>query len=303
MTTSGSGAPAGFAEVWASEQRRLRGLAYRIVGSLAEAEDVVQEAYTRLLRAPQTIHDPVGWLVTVTTRLCLDHLRAADHVRRSYVGPWLPEPIVTDIDSVSDPQDRVTLDETVRMALLVVLQELSPPERTALVLHDVFQIPFDEVAEIVGRTPDACRQLASRARTRVQGDAPSRFTTSGDVARRVAERFARACDTGDVQSLVEILDPGAVGVFDSGGLIPGAPLEPLVGGPLIAETLIGTVSGRGATFTVARVNGEPGIIVSLDTTAVAVVSLSVDQGRIVDLHAIGNPAKLHDVNGPLRTIE
>src|SRR5213594_3243989 len=165
------------AEAWRDHRQRLMDVAYRMLGSVSD--------------------DVRGWLVTVTSRLCLDQLRSAQSQRTSYVGPWLPEPVV-DVPSLGvDPADRVTLDDSVRMALLVVLEQLSPAERTAFVLHDVFQLSFDEVASIVGRSPAACRQLASRARRRVQAEAaPSRFHADTAEQRRLAERFAAAANSG-----------------------------------------------------------------------------------------------------------
>src|SRR5207253_9787053 len=159
--------------------------------SVSDAEDAVQEAYARVMRnAVDGIDDVRGWLVTVTSRLCLDQLRSAQSQRTSYVGPWLPEPVV-DVPSLGvDPADRVTLDDSVRMALLVVLEQLSPAERTAFVLHDVFQLSFDAVSGIVGRSPAACRQLASRARRRIESETgPARFQARVDEHHEVAERF------------------------------------------------------------------------------------------------------------------
>lgn len=279
-------------EAWAANRKRLVSLAYRMTGSLADAEDVVQEAFVRYSRNRHLVDDPTAWLVTTTTRLCLDHLKSADVARRAYVGPWLPEPIVEPIHPV-DPQDRITLDESVRMALLVALQELSPAERTALILHDAFQLPFDEIAELVGRSPDACRQLASRARRHLERDAPPRFDVSADAARRIATQFANACETGDIDALARVLDPDAVGVFDSGGRIPGAPLDPILGRDAIAHTLAATVSGR--PVAVADVNGEPGVVITAGPRVAAVISIIIVDGLITDIHAVGNPDKLRAI--------
>src|SRR5213083_3475135 len=183
------------AEAWRDHRQRLMDVAYRMLGSVSDAEDVVQEAYARLVRnGVDGIDDVRGWLVTVTSRLCLDQLRSAQSQRTSYVGPWLPEPVV-DVPSVGvDPADRVTLDDSVRMALLVVLEQLSPAERAAFVLHDVFQFSFETVGTIVGRSVAACRQLASRARRHVQEHVePARFSVEPELHRAVVHRFIDAC--------------------------------------------------------------------------------------------------------------
>jgi len=181
---------------------RLLRLAYSQLGDLGEAEDVVQEAWLRLQRAgPETIRDLDAWLTTTVARLALDVLRSARARRVAYVGPWLPEPVVED-----DPADRVTLDESVSYALLTVLEQLSPAERTAFVLHDVFDVPFPEVAEIVGRSPDSVRQLASRARRHVTRERPRRPVSQAEH-RRLVEAFTRAAEEGDVERLLTLLDP------------------------------------------------------------------------------------------------
>ena len=213
---------------WSAHRRRLLDIAYRMLGSLSDAEDVVQEAYARLARADRgAIDDLRSWLITVTGRLCLDHLRSADVKRRAYVGPWLPEPLVDFPGADADPADRVTLDDSLRMALLVLLEQLSPAERTAFVLHDIFQVPFDEVGAIVGRSPAACRQLAARARQHVQSETrTARFHIDATEQRRVAERFAAACNEGDLEALLKVLDPDVVGEFDSGGSTPWCSTHP-----------------------------------------------------------------------------
>jgi RNA polymerase sigma-70 factor (ECF subfamily) len=281
---------------WSAHRRRLLDIAYRMLGSLSDAEDVVQEAFARLARADRgAIDDLRGWLITVTGRLCLDHLRSAEVKRRAYMGPWLPEPLVDFPGADADPADRVTLDDSLRMALLVLLEQLSPAERTAFVLHDIFQVPFDEVGAIVGRSPAACRQLAARARQRVQSETrTARFHIDATAQQRVAERFAAACNEGDLEALLKVLDPDVVGEFDSGGVLPGA--EPILTGSAAVVTRIEWLSARRATFTAARVNGEPGIVITADGQLLSVAALHVRGGRIIDhIHAIGNPAKLSHV--------
>lgn len=281
-------------EIWVANRRRLLDIAYRMLGSRADAEDVVQDAYLRLSKADlEEIQDPTGWLITVTGRLCLDQLRSARRRRENYVGPWLPEPIVEG-PLTADPLDRITLDDSVRMALLVVLEQLTPPERAAFILHDVFQLDYERIADIVGRTPEACRQLASRARQRIGQDIRPRFDPDPGVAIRLAAEFAAVCQSGDLEGLVNLLDPQVRGLFDSGGHIPGAPTELLVGSGLVASTLVAVFADSGANLVVVPVNGEPGVAVTVNGALVSVISLEVTDGKIIRVHGIGNPEKLPD---------
>lgn len=270
-------------------------LAYRMLGSLRDAEDVVGEAFARLAAAGRDVDDTRGWLMTVTSRLCLDRMRSAETTRRAYVGPWLPEPIVESSLLGPGPEDRVTLDESVRMALLVVLEQLSPAERTSFVLHDVFRLEFTEIASLVGRSPDACRQLAVRARGRIAADDPARFGIDSAEQRVVAQRFADACASGDLDSLIAILDPDAVGDFDSGGYIPDAPLHAVRGARVVARLLQRSFDGAACAFEVADINGEAGVMVVEGTRVIAVIAIGVHAGRIDHVHGIGNPDKLSTV--------
>ncbi len=275
-------------------------VAYRMLGSVSDAEDAVQEAYARLVRADiDEIDDVRGWLVTVTSRLCLDQLRSAQSKRTSYVGPWLPEPVVDGPSLGADPADRVTLDDTVRMALLVVLEQLSPAERTAFVLHDIFQLPFDEVASIVGRTPAACRQLASRARQHVGAEAGSaRFHPDAGEQRQLAERFAAAVTNGDLAALLEVLDPDAKGEADSGGFVPGATRHPVFGRSRVARGLLRAIEGLGVEFRVADVNGEPGVVGVQAGRIVAAIVFTTRNRKIHHIRAVLNPAKLAHLAPP-----
>jgi RNA polymerase sigma-70 factor (ECF subfamily) len=267
-----------------------------MLGTLADAEDATQETFLRLSRhGTDGIDDVVGWLVTTAGRVCLDRLRT-DRTRGRYVGPWLPEPLVEAIVTTPDPADRVTLDDTVHLGLLTVLERLTPGERIAFVLHDVFGLTFEQIAETVGREPAACRKLASRARAKVRADAEPRFDVEPSLARAVVERFAHACAGGDLDALLAVLDPDVVGEFDSGGRVPGAPLGPQVGGHLVASTLLLAFAGSSATFRVVEVNAEPGVVVELHGRCTAVISLETD-GRVVHaIRAIGNPEKLARLN-------
>ncbi len=278
---------------WRLHRGRVLDVAYRMLGTLSDAEDVVGDAYVRLIKhGVDGIDDTRGWLVTVTTRLCLDRLRSAEVARRAYIGPWLPEPIIGTGPGDVDPADRVTLDDSVRMALLVVLEQLSPAERTVFVLGDVFGVAFDEIARMVGRTPAACRQLAVRARARIEIDGPVRFVPDAVEQRRVVEQFARACAAGEIGALLDVLAADVTGEFDSGGFIPGAPLEPAIGAAAVAAFLHGAFAGAPASFVVEGINGEPGVLVVLAERTVAAISLEVRDGLVAHVHGIGNPAKL-----------
>src|SRR5207245_1658550 len=198
-----------FNEAWSNYRGFLLDVAYRLLGSYSEAEDTVQEAFTKLLRTDRDpIEDVRAWLVVVLSRMCLDQLRSARVRHETYVGPWFPEPLIQSDDRSNDPAEIVTMDESVRLALLIVLERMSPAERVVFVLHDVFEFPFEKVASIVSRSPEACRQLASRARQRVKDEAGSaRFQIDQKEQRRVIDAFIAACSTGDVIALLPLLDP------------------------------------------------------------------------------------------------
>ncbi|MFI6801287.1 RNA polymerase sigma factor SigJ [Streptosporangium canum] len=271
---------------------RLVGVAYGLLGSLDEAEDVVQDAWLRLGRTDRAeIQDVTGWLVVTVSRLALDVLRSARVRREEYVGPWLPEPVVTE----ADPSDRVTLAESMSMAMLVVLESLSPAERTAFVLHDVFGLSFQEVAQAVGRSPAACRQLAARARKHVAARAP-RFDVDADEHRRVVEAFARASTGRDIDALLALLDPDVVLRSDGGGLVTAA-RRPVRGAGRVSRFLAGVTErfGDGGRFTPATVNGRPGLLRFRNGTLSGVYGLTVAGGRITEIHIVVNPEKLRSV--------
>jgi RNA polymerase sigma factor (sigma-70 family) len=259
----------------------LRRVAYSHLGSLSEADDVVQEAWLRLERTdPNEIRDLRAWLTTVVSRLALDVLRSARAQREQYVGPWLPEPVV---ESGED------LDESVSMALLIVLESLSPAERSAFLLHDVFGYSFDEVARIVDRTPQATRQLASRARHAVEARRP-RFPASDDEQRAVVEAFLDATREGDIAKLLEILDPNVVLTGDGGGLVPA--VREVFGAEPLVQTFQGFLK-RVASFDsrIVDVNGSPGAVTVADGN-VSVMSFTIDGGRITAIDVVRNPEKL-----------
>jgi RNA polymerase sigma factor (sigma-70 family) len=280
-------------QTWQADQfERHRGhlhaVAYRMLGSLSEADDAVQEAWLRLSRSDaDAVENLGGWLTTVVGRVCLDMLRARRSRREEYVGTWLPEPIVsTDAPS---PEDEALMADSVGLAMLVVLEELSPAERLAFVLHDTFGVPFDEIAPIVGRTPTAARQLASRARRRVRGAAP---IPDPDLARHreVVDAFLAAARAGDFDALVAVLDPDVVFRADGGGA-----LSPARGAKAVAERVL----TRGARFAPlgrpALVNGAAGALVEIGGVVRAVVGFTVVDGRIVEIDLMLDPEKLRRV--------
>lgn len=283
-------------DAWNQHRQRVLDVAYRMLGTLSDAEDVLQETFARLSRlGTDGIDDVLGWLITTSGRVCLDRLRS-DTSRRRYIGPWLPEPLVELPGRETDPADRVTLDDSVRLALMVVLESLSPAERTVYILHEVFAMTFEEVAVVVGRTAPACRQLASRARRRIAADHEPRMSVDRTAANAVAQRFAAPCAGGDLHALIAVLDDDVVGAFDSGGRIPGAPLTIQIGAPTVGITLAHAFAGAGASFNVIDVNGRPGVTVELHGRVMAVISIETDGHTIAAIQAIGNPTKLEHLN-------
>ncbi|MEU4535800.1 RNA polymerase sigma factor SigJ [Streptosporangium sp. NPDC023825] len=272
---------------------RLVGVAYALLGSVDEAEDVVQDAWLRLGRAERSeIGDVTGWLVVTVSRLALDVLRSARVRREEYVGPWLPEPVV----GGGDPADRVTLDESMSLAMLVVLESLSPAERTSFVLHDVFGLPFGEVARAVGRSAAACRQLAARARGHVAARAP-RFEVDETEHRRVVEAFARIIrgGDGDIGALMALLDPDVVMRSDGGGVV-GAARRPVRGADRVGRFIRGLAGKFGGTgrLTVTTVNGRAGLLWARND-GLSVYGLAVSEGRITEIDIVRNPEKLRSV--------
>jgi RNA polymerase sigma-70 factor (ECF subfamily) len=274
---------------FARARPRLLRLAYSQLGDLGEAEDVVQEAWLRLERTgPESIRDLDAWLTTVVGRLALDTLRSARSRRESYVGPWLPEPVASD-----DPADRVTLDESVSYALLAVLEQLSPAERTAFVLHEVFDVPFGEVAEVVGRTPQAVRQLASRARRHVAQQRP-RCEASRDQHERAVRAFAHAVTEGDLDCLIAVLDPDVVWVSDGGGRAT-ASRKPQHGAEHVARAWVALRRRAIGTPAAIELNGRLGLLIPGTDGHRSALSFTVDGGRIARIDVVRNPEKLRRV--------
>jgi RNA polymerase sigma factor (sigma-70 family) len=260
-----------------------------MLGSVGEAEDAVQEAWLRLSASDaDAVTNLGGWLTTVVGRICLDVLRARRSRNEDYVGTWIPEPVVT-TDETADPEHEAELAESVGLALLVVLETLAPAERLAFVLHDMFGVPFDEIAQIVGRSPTAARQLASRARRRVRG-APA---PDADLAtqREVVEAFLAASRAGDFAGLVAVLDPEITFRIDPGRDSPLA-RPPIVGAGNVAREVL----ARGRPFAplgrTAIVNGAIGLVVGRAERPFAVAGCTITGGRIVELDLIVDPEKL-----------
>ncbi|WBB64139.1 RNA polymerase sigma factor SigJ [Streptomyces sp. WMMC500] len=270
---------------------RLLRVAYTMTGSLVEAEDCVQEAWLRLRRLddPGTVRDLGAWLTTTVSRLALDALSSARARREQYVGTWLPEPLVA--DRSYDPVDRVTLDESVSMALLVVLERLSPAERTAFVLHDVFSVPFPEIADVVGRSPAAVRQLASRARKQVEDGRPRTPATEAQQ-RELVDAFAAACQNGDLPGLIALLDPDVVMRGDGGGKV--ATLQHIEReAARVAPMILGHADAVGPLdIRPIEVNGTAGLVTREADGQIAVTSFTVDAGRISAINIMRNPDKL-----------
>ena len=291
------------------ERTHLMNLAFRMLGSANDAEDVVQQTYVRWFQLDDAeraaIERPRAWLTTVASRICLDILGSARARRERYVGEWLPEPLPSATAAASvtsgvstaavDPLDRITLDDSVSMALLVVLESLTPAERVAFVLHEVFGVPFAEIGEIVGRSPEATRQLASSARRHIR-DLRSRPTDAAEHARLVTA-FRRACEVGDLDALVGILDPEVRSTSDGGGKVRAA-LRPVVGAENVARFLLGVLRKAPELSVEERdINGERGLVVSAGDQVVGTVSLGTmtsgdGGGRIHDVWIVMNPDKL-----------
>jgi RNA polymerase sigma-70 factor (ECF subfamily) len=275
-------------EEFERNRQHLQSVAYRMLGSTSEAEDAVQEAWLRLSRSEtEAVENLAGWLTTVVARVSLDMLRARRARREDYAGSWLPEPMVT---IENGPEDEAVLADSVGLALLVVLDTLTPAERLAFVLHDMFGMPFEEIAPIVDRSLDATRQLASRARRRVRGATPAMDPDLREQ-RRLVDAFLAAARAGDFEALLEVLDPDVVFRIDAGGVAPRA--RPPIEG---AEAVAAQILERGTPFAAhgrpAIVNGNAGVIVVPREKPIAVVGFAVAGGRITEIDVIADPAKL-----------
>ena len=267
-------------------------VAYELLGSAADAEDVVQESWLKWDRVDHSeVRDPRAYVVRIVTRTALDRLRTVARRREDYVGPWLPEPLLTAPDVAAD----VELADSLSTAMLMVLETLEPTERAVFVLREVFDVSYDELAEAVGRTPTAVRQIAHRARTHVAERRPRGATSRADTARALAA-FVRAIETGDLQELADLLAPDVVAFGDGGGIKQALP-RPVAGAGKVAKLLahgMRTVAGR-FTAEVVEVNGWPGLLLRLDGEVDSVLTVRVEDGLVTAVYTVRNPEKLSAV--------
>lgn len=277
-------------------RRLLFSIAYRMLGTVSDAEDMVQEAYLRWRRAHDdgapTIAAPKSWLTTTITRLCIDHLRSARIRREEYVGPWLPEPILTP-DTAVDPAEGVALADTLSLAFLLVLERLNPIERAVFLLHDVFGYDFAEIAPIVEKSAPNCRQLARRARDHIAANRP-RFAPDPVTRERLLGEFMRACTSGDLPSLIALLSDDITAWSDGGGKVQAA-RKPIHGAQKVAGFLLKLAEFaalQSATYQVAEINGQLGIITLLADVPYGVMTFDVIDDRIAGIALVVNPEKL-----------
>ncbi len=286
-----------------SHRPHLMGVAYRMLGSVSDSEDVLQEAWLRWSKVdPTTIDNSEAFLTTVVGRLALDHLRHAKALRETYTGPWLPEPIASEPDPHRDPQAAVELADSLSMALLVVLETLSPLERAAFVLREVFERPYAEVAGVLGRGESAVRQLVHRARDRVD-EGHARYRADLDTHDQVVQQFLAACAGADVDALMGVLAPDVVIISDGGGLAQ-APRQPVFGRDKVARLLLGfgVRTPEGTAFTLESFNGALGIVARLGGVPISAMAVSVADGLVQSLQLIANPEKLLFLGGTHREV-
>lgn len=282
-------------DIFEAQRPRLIRLAYRMLGSVAEAEDVVQDAWLRWTRTDEDVRDPVGWLVRVTSRLCIDRLRSAKAQREAYRGPWLPEPLIEEL--AVDPVERA---EDVSVAFLLALERLSPLERAVFLLHDVFDEDYAAVAETLGRNEAAVRQLAARARAHVKDNRP-RFTVSQEDAAKLAAAFMAAAAQGDMKALSSVLAEDAVLISDGGGKRTAA-LRPMIGRDDIIRLLEGIAWRSGGSqlwpisFRAVRINGYPGVIMEREDGLMTVAFQPGEDGKLAAIYLVRNPDKLARVS-------
>lgn len=281
-------------DAFEAQRPRLTRLAYRMLGSVAEAEDVVQDAWLRWTRTEEEVLDPAGWLVRVTSRICIDRMRSAKAQREAYRGPWLPEPLIEELNI--DPVERA---EDVSVAFLLALERLSPLERAVFLLHDVFDEDYGSVAETLGRNEAAVRQLAARARAHVRDNRP-RFTVSQEDAAKLAAAFMMAASQGDMAALSAVLAEDAVMVSDGGGKRK-ASLRPLVGREDIMRLMEGLAwrnEGEEVwplSFRAVRINGYPGIVMEREDGPMTLAFQPGEDGKLAAIYLVRNPDKLGHV--------
>jgi RNA polymerase sigma-70 factor (TIGR02957 family) len=279
-------------EAFLAHRNLLFTVAYEMLGSATDAEDVLQETWLRWVRAdPARVREPRAYLVRITTRQALNRLRSMRRRKEAYVGPWLPEPLLTAPDVAEDAE----LAESVSMAMMLVLETLSPTERAVFVLHEVFAVDYEEIATAVGKSPAAVRQIAYRARGHVDARRP-RAEVSPDQARAVVRAFRRALQTRDLQSLLDVLAPEVVLLNDGGGIRQAVP-RPIIGAAKVARIIVGGLGraeGMRLTATVDHtvVNGTPALVLRLDDVLDGILAVRVEDARITGLYYVRNPEKL-----------
>lgn len=292
----GDGPSPSMVELFEAERSRLFGVAYRLLGSVADSEDVLQDAYLRWAdQAGRSIDNPAAFLTTVVSRLALDRLRSARAARERYVGPWLPEPVAV----APGPDDDAVLAESLTLGFLAVLETLGPVERAVFVLHDVFAVPFAEIAPIVDRTETNCRQIARRARERVRGGGPASIPVgTTDAGSAMVEAFLGAVLSGEVEQLERLLAADVVHISD-GGADHHAARVPIVGRAKVARLLVNLAKRipAGAEVRELTLNGDPSVLVVVDGRPVVAVTLHVVDGLVANIWAMINPDKLAHLVG------
>ena len=272
-------------------------IAYRMLGSAADAEDIVQDAYLRYQAVPpETILSPKAFLSTIVTRLSLTRLQSAHTQRETYIGPWLPEPVLTEHDSRSSPTEQLSLQDSLSMAFMVLLEELTPLERAVFLLREVFDYDYDEIAEMVGKEDTACRQLFSRAKKHIAAHRP-RFRPDRETHRRLLERFLQAVRTGEMDGLMRLLADDVTLWADGGGKARGAAIHPLHGREVVARFVLASTRFVDGDYRVeiTDINGEPAMILRAGGQARVVLFVTVTRGRLREIRVIGNPDKLKHV--------
>lgn len=285
-----------FTDTFEEHRRLLFGAAYRMLGSVADAEDIVQDAWLKWHGVDQAaVEHPKAYLVRIVTNLSLNRLRSAQVVREAYVGPWLPEPLLTSPDIAEEAE----LADSVSMAVLVLLESLNPTERAVFTLREVFGYSHAEIADVVGKSEATVRQCAHRAREHVRARRP-RFTGHAAGQREIAEKFRAACAGGDLNAVLALLAPDVTAWADGGGVVTAA-RRPLHGADRIARWWLGILAkseARGGEMRIAEINGEPGLMLVLSGTCVGSVSFEAVDGRITALRVSVNPNKLRGLRGP-----
>jgi len=289
-------------EAFQSYRPLLFSIAYRMTGSASEAEDIVQDSYLRYQAAPaEDIRSPKSYLSTIVTRLCLDHLKSARAQREHYIGPWLPEPVLT----VDDPPElhTVELRESIATAFLVLLESLNPQERAVFLLHEVFEYSYAEIGEMLSLSTANCRQIFHRAQQQIALRRP-RFEPSQETQRRLVERFVRACQNGDIAALTDVLAEDVVAWSDGGGKVHAA-LHPVLGRAKVLRFIAGLL--RKATpdmrIEIAAINDAPAILLFTGTRLLYAATFAIAGERIRALHTVLNPAKLAYIQQQLETLE